>query len=27
MSHRRLGNFAATHLDPGSHMGEILFGS
>lgn len=26
MSHRRLGNFAATHLDPGSRMGEILFG-
>ena len=26
MSRRRLGNFVGTHLDPGTRMGEILFG-
>jgi hypothetical protein len=26
MSRRRLGNFVAAHLDPGTRMGEILFG-
>jgi hypothetical protein len=26
VSKGRLGDFAARHLDPGSHMGEILFG-